>query len=147
MRNLARITLATAALAMFATPVTADHIKDGRKLNAALDGPSEVPGPGDPDGMGMFVSRTNPGTGQICYTLTVMNIATPTAAHIHRGAEGAAGPPVVTLDTPTTGESSACAAIPRNLARAIIRNPEQYYVNVHNAEFPPGAVRGQLSKK
>ena len=26
----------------------------------------------------------------------------------------------------------------------ILANPEDYYVNVHNAEFPSGAIRGQL---
>jgi len=32
------------------------------------------------------------------------------------------------------------------VAKNILQHPEQYYVNVHNAEWPGGAVRGQLSK-
>ena len=28
--------------------------------------------------------------------------------------------------------------------RAIERNPGAFYVNIHNAQFPPGAIRGQL---
>ncbi|MBA3400981.1 MAG: CHRD domain-containing protein [Actinobacteria bacterium] len=32
-------------------------------------------------------------------------------------------------------------------APGIIDHPEQYYVNVHNAPFPGGAVRGQLSNR
>jgi len=27
-----------------------------------------------------------------------------------------------------------------------VENPANYYVNVHNAEFSKGAVRGQLTK-
>lgn len=33
----------------------------------------------------------------------------------------------------------------KNLLKDILRNPESYYVNVHNAAFPNGAVRGQLA--
>jgi hypothetical protein len=34
--------------------------------------------------------------------------------------------------------------VSREEARDIVKNPENYYVNVHNAEFPGGALRGQL---
>jgi hypothetical protein len=32
------------------------------------------------------------------------------------------------------------------LAKDILKDPADYYVNVHNAEYPAGALRGQLSK-
>ena len=118
----------------------------GAKLSATLTGATEVPGPGDPDGTGRFSARVNPGQGQLCYTLTVANIAPATMAHIHKGAPGVAGPVVVPLAAPTGGSSEACATITRELAMALIKNPQDYYANVHNAEFPRGAVRGQLAK-
>lgn len=118
----------------------------GRPLTATLTGAAEVPGPGDPDGSGAAALRVNHGQGRVCYELAVADIATPTAAHIHKAPAGSAGPVVVPLATPTEGSSAACADIERELAKALIQSPEEYYVNVHNAELPRGAVRGQLSK-
>jgi hypothetical protein len=53
---------------------------------------------------------------------------------------------VVPLTPPTSGVSSGCTSADPNLIKAIIQHPEKYYVNVHTAEFPGGALRGQLSK-
>jgi len=55
-----------------------------------------------------------------------------------------AGPVVVPLAPPTGGSSSACGRVDRALALA--RQPSGSYVNVHTAEFPAGALRGQLSR-
>ena len=118
----------------------------GRSLSTSLTGAAEVPGPGDPDGTGTATLTINPGLGQICYQLTVSGIAPATAAHIHVGTVTEAGPVVVPLEPPTDGTSSGCAEVSRELALAILKSPSDYYVNVHNAEFPAGAVRGQLSK-
>ena len=70
------------------------------------------------------------------------------AAHIHVGTVTEAGPVVVSLvpPTPTEGSSSGCTSADPVLIKAIMKNPEQYYVNVHNADYPAGALRGQLSK-
>jgi hypothetical protein len=118
----------------------------GRTLSATLTGAAEVPGPGDPDGSGTVTLTVNPGLGQICYELTVSGIAPATAAHIHVGAVGVAGPVVVPLEPPTDGTSSGCVSVSRELALDILKHPSDYYVNVHNAEYPAGALRGQLSK-
>ena len=83
---------------------------------------------------------------QVCYTLKVSGIAAATAAHIHKAAPGAAGPVVIPLTAPTSGTSEGCATTTREIAQALIQNPGDYYVNVHNADFPGGALRGQLSK-
>jgi hypothetical protein len=115
-------------------------------LSATLTGAAEVPGPGDPDGSGTAQVTIDVGHQTLCYQLTVSNIATPTAAHIHRGPVGVAGPVVVPLAAPVHGSSSGCLTVDRHLLSDILNRPAEYYVNVHNAEFPDGAVRGQLSK-
>jgi len=116
----------------------------GRPFHVTLDGAAEAQG-ADPDGAGTAVITVNPGTGTIEFTLTVENIAPATAAHIHNAAAGTNGPVVVPLVAPTSGSSSGMIEVDRELALDIIRHPENYYVNVHNAEYPGGAVRGQLS--
>jgi hypothetical protein len=120
----------------------------GRKISATLTGEAEVPGPGDPNGAGLFEARINPGTERICYTLAASHIDPATAAHIHVGGPTEAGPPVLTLDTPDgdDDDSEDCQDIDRALAQAIVRDPGNYYVNVHTGPFPQGAIRGQLSK-
>jgi hypothetical protein len=118
----------------------------GRPLSATMTGPEEVP-PGDPDGTGSAAFTFNPGRGRVCFELDVADIAPATAAHIHVGPPGVAGPIVVPLTAPTDGSSSGCVNdVDPGLIDAIKKNPGGYYVNVHNAEFPAGAIRGQLSK-
>lgn len=118
----------------------------GRPLSAVLLGSNEVPNMGDPDGSGTFEMTINPGQGTLTYELDVTGIEPATMAHIHRGEAGVAGGVVVTLIPPTDGSSSGTISISKALAKEIMKNPEAYYVNVHNAEYPGGALRGQLSK-
>jgi hypothetical protein len=118
----------------------------GRKLQTSLTGAAEVPGPGDPDGTGTASVTVNPGQNRVCYELAVSNIDAANAAHIHEAAAGAAGPVVVGLTAPSDGDSSGCVDVTRELALEILKRPQDYYVNVHNAAFPAGAVRGQLAK-
>ena len=104
------------------------------------------PGPGDPDGIGEAKITLNSGKGEVCYELSVTGISSAIAAHIHVAPAGVVGPVVVPLGAPTEGTSSGCASVDPNLIKTIMKNPEQYYVNVHTVDFPAGAVRGQLSK-
>jgi hypothetical protein len=125
-----------------------DERGTGRKIAATLTGGAEVPGPGDDNGAGLFEARVNPGTGRICYTLAASSIDPATAAHIHKGGPSEAGDVVLTLETPDADDddSEECQDIDRGLAQALIQNTGDYYVNVHNAPFPNGAIRGQLMK-
>lgn len=115
------------------------------RLNVSMTGIQEIPGPGDPDGNGTAELRVNPGSGTVCWDLYARAIGPATAAHIHRGAAGSAGPPVVTLTTPdANGRSQGCAQVDQQLARHMVMAAQDFYVNVHNEAHPQGAIRGQL---
>ncbi len=128
-------------------PASANH--DSKvTLRTDLSGEAEVPGPGDRNGSGVAIVRVAEG-GSICYRLRVSKISRPTAAHIHQAPAGVAGPVVVPLtgtwtreEGPRTFRLRGCTTSPQ--AAAIIADPANFYVNVHNAPFPAGAVRGQL---
>lgn len=143
MRSTKLIAVILSGAAFAAAPLMAQD-NSGKRFTVDLQGEVEVPVPGDPDGTGTATIRINPGQGQLCYSLRVSGIAPATAAHIHEAPAGSAGPVVVGLQAPSGGSSSGCVSIDREEALEIIRNPEDYYVNVHNAEFPGGALRGQL---
>ena len=112
--------------------------------NIPLTGAAEVPGPGDEDGDGFANVFLGPGT-QICYDLSVNGIEAATAAHIHEAGSDASGPVVVPLETPVEGSIDGCAEVEAALIERIEADPSGFYVNVHNAEFPNGALRGQLA--
>jgi CHRD domain len=154
-RFVAMLALVAFGAVVLAGPVlaaTLDGAKQGgRLLSTTLTGAEEVnaqgvPNQGDPDGSGFATLIVNPGQEEICYELSASGIAPATAAHIHFAPAGQNGPIVVPLEPPTDGTSADCASVDRALAKEILKNPELYYVNVHNDPFPNGALRGQLSK-
>lgn len=156
-------TLAAAGLAVQAGVAAAGHTNT--VLEASLDGRSEVAtgatnnkNVGDPNGRGeAYVFGIDGDATTLCYVLTVDKIAPATAAHIHEGAAGENGPVVVNLAAPADGNAADCltegevgpGTTPKfptgETVADILANPEDYYVNVHNAEFPGGAIRGQLA--
>jgi hypothetical protein len=125
----------------------------GRQFTTTLTGEAEVnalgvPNQGDPDGIGTAIITLNYGQSAICWEISVSGITLPaTAAHIHEATVTAPGPVVVPLSAPdASGFSSGCATVDRAEIKDIIQHPEEYYVNVHNVDYPSGALRGQLSK-
>ena len=141
--------------AVAGSALAAPVVEDGRRFTVSMDGHQECNSSGtcnvgDPDGTGTATIVVNLGQRRICYELTVSNIVLPaSAAHIHVGPAGTApaGNIVQGLVAPNAqGTSSACIDnVSRDLLRAIVSNPANYYVNVHNSVYPGGAVRGQLS--
>ena len=114
-------------------------------LSANLTGAVEVP-PGDPDASGTAHIKVS--AGQVCFDVSWSGIS-PTASHIHKAAKGVAGPIVVPFfksDTPVSGNrKQGCTEVSADLANGIAQHPANYYVNVHDAQFPKGAIRGQLA--
>jgi hypothetical protein len=105
-----------------------------------LNGGQEVAA-ADSDGHGFF-TYTLEGT-TFCWTLSWQDIETPTAAHVHLAPRQVAGPVVIPLSV-AANPGSGCTTISAELAAGISADPGDYYVNVHNATFQDGAIRGQL---
>jgi CHRD domain len=155
---LAAVAFATGALAGAGKKPPKPHPTKAAKLEsralfAVLTGRNEVDangrrGAGDPDGRGSFTAIVD--GNQLCFGVTVTNLDTPTAAHIHQGRRNQSNPPLVPLTQPATGDpgaASGCVTVDPTVAQAILKNPHKYYFNVHTAAFPNGAVRGQLARK
>lgn len=138
---------ASGAIALAGCETVAEGVNEvvGQNFHAMLSGANEVPA-GDPNGSGSAHVTINDPLDQVCTDLEVSNIGPVTAAHIHRGAAGVNGPPVITLDAPDDDDSDDCDTVADALIDEIQRNPAGFYVNVHTAEFPNGAVRGQLMR-
>jgi hypothetical protein len=136
--------LFTISLVLFALLLLAGIASaSGRPLAADLTGAAEAPGPGDPDGSGSAVITLNQGQGEVCFDITVTGVEPITAAHIHVAPPGSPGPVVVNFN-PAVNGLSGCVAASAEIIKAIRQNPADYYINVHNAPYPAGALRGQL---
>lgn len=140
------LTITTAAalgLVSSSAPGTAASSAERAKsvhLGAVLVGGNEAPGPGDPDGFGFADVRVK--RGEVCWRISVNAVDPITAAHIHAGPIGVSGPVVVPLEPYRAG----CVDTANRTARFIRQHPQEFYVNVHNAAFPAGALRGQLRR-
>jgi CHRD domain len=112
-------------------------------VSAKLKGSNEAPVKGDPNGKGLAIVHFNAKKGTTCWDFKgVSGIAAPNAAHIHKGSKGASGPVVIAFGA--TYKGSGCVKAPKSTIEKIESNPNAYYVNVHNAKYPAGALRGQL---
>jgi hypothetical protein len=128
---------------------------DSTKLRANLSGANEVP-PADPDGSGRAKVEFTVTDDELCFSVRFRDTGTPNRGHIHVGLAGANGGIVVPLfelvgmpadernDALEDGRLEDCVPADPATLVAIEANPAGYYVNLHNARFPGGAIRGQL---
>jgi CHRD domain len=140
------ICAALSALAALATMSSAAT----KKLYATMSGTQEKP-KGDPDGAGTSVLTFK--STQVCYDIRPKKAGTTFAAgHIHAGRKGVAGPVFIDLWTSpkkvTGGKLTGCSkTVKASDIAKVMAKPSAYYVNIHNAAYPAGAVRGQLTAK
>ena len=112
----------------------------------ALDGHQEInmltglPDGGDPDGTGTATLMIDNIANSVSWEITVANILVPPiGAHIHQQVVGMNGGIVVNF----SGQLSGSNLVDPDLAN-LLANPIGFYVNIHNEQFPAGAIRGQL---
>ncbi|MGH7522760.1 MAG: CHRD domain-containing protein [Gemmatimonadales bacterium] len=127
------------------------------KYTAEMTGAQETPS-NNAKGTGT-ASFTLSGT-KLQYSITVHSLTgAPTAAHIHVGATGVAGPPVYTFaikagsgmsGTIASGTidltKDASAGVSGDSLKKLLNNGNAY-VNVHTRNFPNGEIRGQIMTK
>ena len=137
------LVLAAAALALLVTTPVAN----AQQLTILVAQLSAEPqcGPAVESGAtGYAVVTVNEASGRITYRVVAFDLpGTISAAHIHVTETGS-----VALGLELTGVDSGVVAtgttIDRELAAAIVTNPENYYFNVHTGDCRGGAIRGQL---
>ncbi|MEV0616726.1 CHRD domain-containing protein [Nonomuraea sp. NPDC050404] len=147
------LAIATAMIATSVTPASAQSISTPMYFAASLAGKNEVPAAGmkvgDGDGNALAVFRIH---GQrVDYAIRWQNVKAPSGFHIHRGAAGENGPvtiPFFAKALPGQLHAVKGSVIVRDqgLLGRILNNPQNWYANLHNAEFGGGAVRAQLHR-
>lgn len=146
LRTLAVVVAAAGIIALAASPASAAHTVLGSQT-VGLNGQQEVGDNGDRNGSGKATLSFDELPGdvyRICTELTTRNIEGAEAAHIHEAPRGENGPVVVTLDISTTDDADTCTTVAEATFFEIFEEPADYYVNVHNDQFPGGAIRGQM---
>jgi hypothetical protein len=133
------------------TASTASAASTARKyyFTAGLLGRNEVPEPGKKvnDRNGIAAAKFRISGNRFYYFVQWRNTGKPTAFHIHRGKAGVNGPVVIDLLSEGTirgNTSFGSVLVKSGLLRDIKKNPRNWYANMHTAQFPDGAVRGQL---
>jgi hypothetical protein len=141
--GLALASALVAALVVGSVAIAADQ-RTPRHFRANLTERAEVPAPKNvPRGAGgTFSADLN--NNVLTWTLHFDHLSgSATAAHIHTGAKGKAGPVVVPLCGPCkSGQKGTIRLTDKQISAISGRNAA--YVNVHTVRNPAGEIRGQL---
>ena len=144
-RSTRRLGVSAAAFALGVTGVLAatgpaQAREPGRQLQTDLNGAEEAPVTGDPDGSGDATITVLPGkNAQVCWDVSVEDIANPTAGHLHEAPAGSAGPVVVGFPNATSPDFAGCATVTKELAKDIITRTSLALLSA--ASFPATDLR------
>lgn len=133
LKRAAALSAAAVLMALAATDAAASAVQ----LSGALETPpvdSAASGSGD---ISVAADHTVSGT------ITTQGIA-GTVAHIHSGAPGQKGPPVITLTKVSDNEWAVPAGSKFSDDDYAAYKAGNLYVNVHSADHKGGEIRGQL---
>ena len=135
------IGLVVSLLALVAV-LAASAATSATKFEVALKGTNESPA-APASNRGKVELTLNAKTGKVCWEFKLARIdGKPNQAHIHKAKRGVSGNVVVPLGA--SYKRQGCTTASKSLVRSILKSPAGFYVNVHNAKHPLGAMRGQL---
>jgi len=130
------------ASAFFPGAALAVSAGSGATFKVALRGTEVVPS-GDRNGSGFVVIKVHPDKSRICWKFSAFRrVGKPIGAAINEAHRGTRGPVVEVLGK--AYKPSGCAKAAKKVMARIIRQPAMYYVLVGTADYPAGAIRGQL---
>ncbi len=115
-------------------------------FSTTLSGDRVAGEPGDGDGWGVAAIGVDGDTTR--YYIWVTDIAAPNGAHVHTGFAGTGGGIAIDLEASFAEVAGntyvAQGVVSGGSTAALLATPGAFYVNVHNADHPAGAVRGQV---
>ena len=145
-----KLSMAGAVVALIAAlTIPAASAAPADQLFARMSGAKEVPEPGDPNGKGRIDVTLKKQKRKVCFALEFERIEDPTEGHIHKGPKDGTGPVKIRLFRDSEGlpgpTAEGCVRdVRRKTLRTLSRHPDRFYVNLHNDDYPDGAIRGQL---
>jgi hypothetical protein len=100
---------------------------------------------GSPDGSAAAVINVNPPTRQLCWIFSELkNVPSPTVARVYQNFPGATGAHGFKLGNTYT--PSGCVLLHTDVLELMAeKTPGRFYVSIHDAQFPEGAVHGPLT--
>lgn len=153
MRASSILPLVAVVFAVFAATAGGAASDTSIRWGNAMTPKQEVPKPvlGGFHPLGEFVIFYDPDTRILTWILRFGSLTGPaTAAHIHLGARGKAGPVLVPLCGPCKSPSAGSTKLSvsqgkKLLAAAGGKADGDAYVNLHTKKNPAGEIRGQLA--